>query len=86
MVATSVLITRPTAVRSGIAAFHHDALHEVALAEDAAQLVAVKDQDGSDVEVRHFPGHFRHGIMLFDAEEFTLTHDVADTGHTHPPR
>jgi hypothetical protein len=22
--------------------------------------------------------------MLFDAEELTLTHDVANTGHTHP--
>ena len=70
----------------GIAALHHDPLHEIALAENAAQLVAVKNQDGSDVEIRHFPGNFRYGMMLFDAEELTLTHDVADTGHTHPPR
>jgi hypothetical protein len=52
----------------GIAALHHHALHEIALAENAAQLGPVKDQDGSDVEIRHFPGYFRYGLMLFDAE------------------
>ena len=70
----------------GIAAFQHDALHEVALAENAAQLVAIEDQDGADVEVRHPAGHFRHGLMLFDGEELTLMYDIADPGHTHPPR
>ena len=86
MVATSVLITRPTGGAFGIAAFHHDALHEIALAEDAAQLVSVKNQDGADVEIGHFPGYFGYGVMLFDAEELTLMYDVADTGHIHPPR
>ena len=36
------------------------------------------------MEIGHLPGHFGYGLMLFDAEEITLTYKVTDTGHTHP--
>jgi hypothetical protein len=37
------------------------------------------------VELGHFPGYFGYGVMLFNAEEFTLMYDVADTGHIPLP-
>ena len=49
-----------------VAALCYHALHEVALAENAAQLVLVKNQDGAYVEIGHFPRHFGYGLMLFD--------------------
>ncbi len=49
------------------------------------RLVSVKNEDGADVELGHFTGYFGYGVMLFDAEEFTLMYDVADTGHIPLP-
>jgi len=69
-----------------IAALHDDPFHQVAFAENPAQLDAIEYEDGTYMEIGHLTGHLRYYLMLFDGEELSLMHDIADPGHTHPPR
>ena len=51
-----------------------------------AQLFPIKNQDRSDMEVRHLPGHFGYSVPLFDVEKFTVFDDVSHSGHGTPLR
>ncbi len=79
-------MTKPTAVRSGSQRSTTTRFMRSRSLKMPRKLVAVKNEDGSDMELRHFPGYFGHGVMLFNSEELTLMYNVADTGHMHPPR
>src|ERR1039458_9186815 len=68
-----------------IAAFEGDAFHEVAFAEHPANLLSIKYEDGSDVEIRHSPRHFGDGLMLFYAEKIAFLYEIPQTRNTHPP-
>ena len=45
------------------------------------KLLPVEDQDCSDMEIRHTPGHFGHGIPLLYEEKLTVVDNVSDSGH-----
>ncbi|SPF55664.1 hypothetical protein SBA4_7260004 [Candidatus Sulfopaludibacter sp. SbA4] len=69
-----------------IAPFQHHALHQVALAEYAAKLIPIQDQDGAHMAFRHLPGHLGHAAALFHMEELTAMYDISDQGHRYPSR
>src|SRR5215813_417787 len=38
------------------------------------------------MDIRHFPGNFSHGLILFDVEKIAISQNIADSGHIHPSR
>ena len=67
-----------------ITAVEHHAQHQVAFAEDTAQVLPIEDQNGTHVEFRHLPGHIGHSLALLGKVELSIRDDVSDSGHISP--
>jgi hypothetical protein len=69
----------------GIPALDHDALHKIALGEDADQHALGNDRDRPDVSFDHQAGNFKYGLGGIGSVGILITNQVEDTRHVEPP-